>query len=178
MEEAPLPAKRARYVYVPPPDVVRRNELNAAKRASLATAPGDARRRNILQLAAMEKRDSELPELQEDLDTVNYICRYSNWKETGDRDLKLITWKRKECGICYDADKDARFVTAAAAASKDEDLCTHAFCFQCAYNHIFGAAAKAARTPRYQATPPARCPVCRVVVVQAVKIEFLADSGI
>ena len=176
MEEAPLPAKRARHVYVPTLVEKERNERYAAIRASKATALEDARRRNILQLAAMAKRDSELPELQEDLATVNYICRFSNWKETGDRDLKLITEKRKLCDICFEADKDARFVTAEAATNKGEDHCPHAFCFRCAYNHIFGATAIAARTPQYQATPPARCPFCRVVVVQAVKIEFLADS--
>ena len=128
----------------------------------------------------MAKLDSELPELQEDIKAVMHKCRFSNWKETGDRDLKLFTRKHKECGVCYayDADKDARFVTSESAASKDEDLCTHAFCFQCAYNHIFGATAIVARTPRYQATPPARCPVCRVVVVDVVKVDFIADSGI
>ena len=129
-------------------------------------------------MAALAKPDSELPEMQEDIKAVMHTCRYSNWKETGDRDLKLITWKRKQCDICFEADKDARFVTAEAATNKGEDHCPHAFCFRCAYNHIFGATAIAARTPQYQATPPARCPVCRVVVTDVVKVQFLADSGI
>ena len=173
-----LLAKRARYVHVPTPVEVRRNEHYAAIRASKATALEDARRRNILQLAAMAKKDEEIPTLQEDLKAVMHKCRFSNWKETGDRDLKLITWKRKQCDICFEADKDARFVTAEAATNKGEDHCPHAFCFRCAYNHIFGATAIAARTPQYQATPPARCPVCRVVVTDVVKVQFLADSGI
>ena len=135
------------------------------------------RRRNILQQEAASKHDSELPELQEDLDTVNYICRYSNWKETGDRDLKLITWKTKECDICCVADKDARFFTLEAAAEKGEDLCPHAFCWDCATAHVFGAAAISARTKQYQRTPLARCPVCNVEVTGVVKIEFKADSG-
>jgi hypothetical protein len=82
-----------RYVRIPTLVKKEREELNAAKRASKATAPGDAARRNILQQAAVAKSDSELPELQEDFATVNYMCRYSNLKETGDRDLKLITWQ-------------------------------------------------------------------------------------
>ena len=178
MEEVPLPAKRARHVYVRTPAEMRRDELNAAKRASLATAPGDDRRRNILQQEAASKHDSELPELQEDLDTVNYICRYSNWKETGDRDLKLITWKTKECDICCVADKDARFFTLEAAAEKGEDLCPHAFCWDCATAHVFGAAAISARTKQYQRTPLARCPFCNVEVTGVVMVEFKADSGI
>ena len=105
------------------------------------------------------------------------MSSFSNWKGTGDRDLKLITWKHRQCEVYFDSNKDARFITAEAAASKDEDLCTHAFCFQCAYNHIFGATAIAARTPRYQVTPPARCPVCRVVVTDVINVEFFADSG-
>jgi hypothetical protein len=177
MEEVPLPAKRARYVHVPTLVEKQRDELYAAKRASKATAPGDARRRNILQLAALAKPDSELPEMQEDMKAVMHTCRFSNWKATGDRDLKLATWKIKECEVCFVNNKDARFVTSESAADKGEDLCTHAFCFRCAYNHIFGATAMAARTPLNQATPPARCPVCRVVVVDVVKVDFLADSG-
>ena len=172
-----LPAKRTRHVYVRTPAEKRRDELNAAKRASLATAPGDARRRNILQVAAMGKRDSELPELQEDLATGNYICRYSNPKATGDRDLKLITWKNKECEICFVAKKDARVITLEAAADKGEDLCPHAFCWDCASDHVFGDAARKARTKQYHRTPLARCPVCDVEVTGVVSVEFKADSG-
>ena len=177
MEEAPLPAKRARHVYVPTRVEKERDERYAAIRASKATALEDAARRDLLQLAASAKPDSELPELQEDLDTVNYICRYSNWKETGDRDLKLITWKSKDCDICFEAEKDARFFTLEAAADKGEDLCPHAFCWDCATAHVFGAAAISARTPQYQRTPLARCPVCNVEVTGVVKVEFKADSG-
>jgi len=171
-----LLAKRGRPDYRT--DVQReRDALNKAKRKSKATRPTDAARRNALQVAAMEKKDSELPELQEDLETVNYICRYSDPKSTGDRDLKLITWQRRECGVCYDKVKDARFVTSEAAANKGEDLCPHAFCWDCATAHVFGAAAISARTPQYQRTPLARCPVCNVEVTGVVKVEFKADSG-
>ena len=47
-----------RYVRIPTLVKKEREELNAAKRASKATAPGDAARRNILQQAAVAKSDS------------------------------------------------------------------------------------------------------------------------
>ena len=105
------------------------------------------------------------------------MCRFSNWKATGDRDLKLITWKSKDCDICFVAKKDARFFTLEAAANKGEDLCPHAFCWDCAWAHVFGAAAINARTKQYHSTPLARCPVCNVEVTGVVKVEFKADSG-
>jgi hypothetical protein len=169
-----LPAKRGRPEYRT--DAEReRDALNAAKRNSKATRREDAARRNGKQVAALAKLDSELPELQEDIKLVMHKCRFSDPKATGDRDLAIITWRNKQCELCFDNNKDARFITSESAASKDEDLCPHAFCFTCAYNHVFGATAIRARTVQYQATPPARCPVCRVVVTDVVK--FLADSG-
>ena len=68
-----LPAKGPRYVHVPTPAEMQRNELNAAKHASKATAKGDARRRNTVQLAAMAFKDDELPELQEDIKAVMHM---------------------------------------------------------------------------------------------------------
>ena len=79
--------------------------------------------------------------------------------------------------MCYDAVKDARFVTSEAAANKGEDLCPHAFCWKCATDHVFGDAAKKARTKQYNLTPLARCPVCNVEVTDVVRVEFKADSG-
>ena len=156
----------------------RRDDLNEATRKSKVSRREDAARRNGLQLAAMAMLDHELPELQEDIKAVMHKCRFSNPKATGDRDLKLITWRNKECGLCYDADKCARFITSESAANEGEDLCPHAFCWDCACSHVFGAAAINARTVQYHAAPPARCPFCGVEVTDVVRVEFLADSGI
>jgi hypothetical protein len=45
----------------------------------------------VVQVAAMAKLDSELPELQEDIKLVMHKCRFSDPKATGDRDLAIIT---------------------------------------------------------------------------------------
>ena len=103
-----LPAKRARPVYRDMEESLR-DELNAAKRSSRATRPTDAARRNTLQVAAMAKLDSELPALQEDIKAVMHKCRFSDPKATGDRDLAIITWRNKQCELCFDNNKDARF---------------------------------------------------------------------
>ena len=154
-----LPAKRGRPEYRT--DAEReRDAHNAAKRNSKATLPMDVARRHGKQVEAMAKLDHELPELQEDLELVKHKCRFMDPKRTGDLDLKIYTWTNRTCDMCNDRDKDARFITAEAAASKDEDLCPHAFCFECADNWVFGAAAIAARTVQYHAPSPAGCPVC------------------